>query len=197
MGNVDINVKSHVVLISEKRDKLLSMFAQNNNLRYFRSLIKISKAPMHMYIVLCISILYLAVVNIDKFTDVLTNNKIKLLINCNEPEIIGMENYKKIVSNLHEFIKVNPSRENIALGLNIYSPNMNYSYIFDLIKELKLDKIRLSITAPNFELSLDYNPINYYEKMKDITMSIIKEALSNHIMPFYDCNKIPTCLISN
>lgn len=57
--------------------------------------------------------------------------------------------------------------------------------------------LRLSITVPNFNINDKYDPLEYFKKMKKITVDIINKALENGVKPYYDCNSIPNCIIPN
>lgn len=131
---------------------------------------------------------------IDRYFEQLLNSKIHLLINCNSPKIIGEYSYICIKENIRTLIEKYNMKNRITLGLNIYSAEMDYSYILDLIDEFSMDHLRLSVVVPN---STDCTEsLEYFSNMKEITFSIICDVLRHNAMPYFDCNKIPVCILS-
>ena len=49
-------------------------------------------------------VVYTNGIAIDKYWDIITHNKIRLLINCNSPSDIGDHNYKKLCENLDRLL---------------------------------------------------------------------------------------------
>ena len=133
-------------------------------------------------------------IKINEFWRELCNPKINLLINCNAPYIIGRQSFEKLRENIRVAINQYGLKERITLGVNIFSETFDYNYILDLIDEFNLDHLRLSITVPNKKE--EYNPIEYYSKMKSVVLGLIKDTLIRDAMPYFDCNKIPVCVLS-
>ena len=84
-------------------------------------------------------------------------------------------------------------KNQVCLGLNIFNPNMKFTYVIDLLREFNFRYLRLSITVPNFKLDDNYDALNYFYAMKPITINIIKQALAIGVTPLFDCNKPPIC----
>ncbi len=133
---------------------------------------------------------------IDKYLDLLSRTKIKVLINCNSPDVIGENNYRRLSENIRKSIEIYGMKSRICLGLNIYSPNIDYRYIVDMLKEFGFDFLRLSISAPNFEITEEYNALQYFFSMKSVTMRVIRDALNVGAVPVFDCNKPPICWLT-
>ncbi|WDV45519.1 radical SAM protein [Clostridiaceae bacterium M8S5] len=131
---------------------------------------------------------------IDKFWDKIAHPKMKILVNCNNEDIIGRKNYSKLVANLKKAVSLKNLKEKIALGINLYKPDMDCTYIFELINMLKIDKLRLSVVVPNFKLDEEFDALQYYTTMKNVTLKVIIEALEMGITPYFDCNKMPLCV---
>lgn len=133
---------------------------------------------------------------IDKYVDLLTNRKVRLLINCNPPENIGETKFKRLKNNLDIFINRH-CFDDITLGINMYKPDFEYNYIIDLLKEFGQKKVRVSITVPNFDSDRNTDAHSYFIKMKPQVFSFFDELLTENIIPYFDCNKLPSCLIND
>ena len=131
---------------------------------------------------------------IDRYFDELTNPKMFLLINCNSPDIIGRHHYDIIKRNIRTAVERYGMKERITPGLNIFAERMDYQYIIDLIDEFQFDHLRLSIVVPNQKQC--EKPLEYFSKMKRITLEIMEAALKHGAMPYFDCNKIPVCIMT-
>lgn len=134
---------------------------------------------------------------IDKYYNHLSDPKFFLLINCNSQKDIGVDNYENLKRNIRKLNEEYKMKERITLGLNIYEGMNNPEFIFDLLEENNFDKLRISIAAPNFEIEEEFDQLSYYESLKGITMEIVFTALEKGIQPFFDCNQLPMCLITN
>lgn len=132
-----------------------------------------------------------------ELTQKIISPKTSFLINLNSPEIIGQKLYEKTIENLHAMVEIyvrKGGRPQITLGLNIFEPNFNYSYILEETKKLGLDKIRYSITVPSqsgLQIGLDY-----YRQYIPRIMEFLDECYKNNIKTNLDCNNPPKCLYS-
>ena len=132
---------------------------------------------------------------IDKYWDIITNRKIKLLINCNPPPNIGKNNYEHMCDNLENIIERKEFKDSITLGINMYGENFEYDYMIDLLKRFGFQHVRVSLTVPNISQERNTDAHAYFIKMKPRMFSFFHELLDNEIIPNFDCNKIPSCLI--
>jgi hypothetical protein len=84
----------------------------------------------------------------------------------------------------------------ITLGCNLHSLETDYSYFWEIVDRYKSIRIvRMSITAP--VLADDKkDKFLYYEKMKPIFIDFLKEAKLRNLQISFDCNQIPSCLLS-
>lgn len=138
-------------------------------------------------------ILFTNGITLDRHIDFLSkNDKFDILINCNSVNDIGIGNFSKLKHNV-EMIRDYDLSKRTALGINLYTTKMDYSFIFELLESSSVDKLRISITVPN---NLSKNKLNYQE-LKSIALQIVIDAIKNNIVPFFDCNKIPLCFVSN
>lgn len=134
-------------------------------------------------------------VYLDRFFDIICNRKIYLLINCNNPMDMGDSAYNKMVDNIDYLITKRLMRDQITLGVNIYSPTFDYSYILELLKRYEFNHVRVSITVPNSVANRNTDAHLYFESMKPVVLAFFYDLLDNEIIPNFDCNKIPNCLI--
>ena len=133
-------------------------------------------------------------IRINEFIDELAHPKFSLLINCNSPSDIGENNYKKLENNLELLINHRYMKERVSLGINFYKPNFNYEYILNLLIKYNYNKLRFSVTVPNTNTQKNINSIEYFRKFKEPIINFYKKMVENKIVPYYDCNKIPSCL---
>lgn len=134
-------------------------------------------------------------INAEKYIDLFLHEKSHVLLNVNSDEDIGSENFKKIDSFL-ENIYPNLPKEKIAdkvvLGLNLYDNDLDYSFIFPLLKKYSMRNLRVSITtkidAPELEI------LDYFKERKDYLFRFLQDCVKNGIYPHPDCNIMPICL---
>ena len=138
-------------------------------------------------------ILFTNGIEIAKYIDVLKSDKVNILINCNSPEITG-NLYNKLEDSIRVLAK--EKKDKLALGTNIYSADMDYSYIFDLLKLAKSNILRFSVSISNADKINSKNGLECYEKYIPILHNFYKDCLKNEIIPQFDCNGIPYCLIN-
>ena len=70
---------------------------------------------------------------LDRYADIFKSTKTHVLINCNSPEDIGVNNFNMLRSNIRYLSKDKGIRERLRLGVNLYSTTKDYSYIFELL----------------------------------------------------------------
>ena len=142
-------------------------------------------------------ILFTNGVKIDEFASELSHPKFHILWNCNSPRDIGQKPYDKMVANLDMLINEKYMKNKITLGINIYENDFQYDYILDLLKKYKYDHVRMSIVVPNTSEKRDFNVKNYFLAIKPKFKEFLFGMLANDIMPTYDCNKMPACLLED
>ena len=118
---------------------------------------------------------------IDNFVNYLTHEKFNLLVNVNSPQNLGSR-YEKLSKNI-ELLK--SKNINFVLGINIYEENMDYSYIFDLLKKTECSQLRFSMSVSNDTKEDSKNILDDFKKIKPTIMSFLKDCLSNDIVPYY------------
>ena len=123
-------------------------------------------------------------------------NQVNLLLNINEPEIIGNKNLNTIINNLRLLNSLCNLNNQITIGINLYPNIKNYNFIFDLTKEFNLNRIRCSIVAPACQYTNINQEVYYNNLMKPIFLDFLQLAISHNIQINMDCNKIPLCYFS-
>lgn len=139
--------------------------------------------------------LYTNGLRINEHWDTCCHAKTHLLINCNSPTDIGDTLYARLCDNLDILLSKKLCGERVTLGINMYKPDFEYVYLINLLKKYNMQHVRVSITVPNVEKQRNTNAHDYFLKMKPYVLKFFHDLLSNDIIPHFDCNKIPSCLI--
>lgn len=142
-------------------------------------------------------IVYTNGIRMNHFWDVLCHPKTHLLINCNSPTDIGENQFMQLCDNLKILIDEKLCADRVTLGINMYSPNFEYNYLLELLLKYKLHRVRVSITVPNLDEKRNVNPHSYFLEIKGHMIEFFHKLLCNEIIPNFDCNKIPSCLLEN
>lgn len=146
--------------------------------------------------------------NIDIFTNGLNLNrrlshsivskKLGGLINLNSPEDIGTKKYDVILENAeylaYEY-KVRQLMPRFSFGINIYKPDLDYSYILDASKRVGIKSIRYSITTP--QAANTHTTLDYYKQYAEYLINFIYDCKKNGIEARIDCNNPPKCIFTN
>lgn len=143
-----------------------------------------------------IATLYTNAIDIKKYANEISHPKYRILVNCNSPDDIGQDNFNKMCESLDELILFRYMRERVTLGINMYKPNFEYKYIIALLKKYGFKRVRTSITVPNTNNNKNIDAHKYFQSIKEYVKQFYFELLESGIVPYYDCNKIPTCLLS-
>lgn len=131
---------------------------------------------------------------LDKYLSQIVHPKFRLLVNCNSPEDIGDKNFCRIVENLDTLFFSYYMKDRINLGLNLYSEDMDYGFMIDLLKRYDLHRVRISTTVPDFSKDMNVNALEYFEKRKQFLLQFFKNLDVHKILPYYDCNRPPFCI---
>ncbi|MBP3412572.1 MAG: radical SAM protein [Oscillospiraceae bacterium] len=132
---------------------------------------------------------------VDRYFNELRNSKFQILINLNSQEQIGAAHYGKIMDNLDQMINRLYMRDQVGLGLNLYDPNMDFSYMIEVLKRFRQKKLRISVAVPNLEGNRQVDPLAYFKSMKPLVRSLLEQLLEIDVAPNFDCNYIPSCLL--
>ena len=135
-------------------------------------------------------IVYTNGILLTNFPKIISESKVKFLINCNPPDIIGKEKYNKLAAAI-SLIARYPDR--LSLGVNLYKERTDYSYIYDLLEIAKLPRLRVSITVPNNHLKNE--PFSYFSYMKPVVLEFFCNLANRGVIPYFDCNHLPPCFV--
>lgn len=127
----------------------------------------------------------------------LTHPKLKILVNCNSPAIIGEKAFGTMRQNLDTLIWNHYMKDRIHLGINLFSDDLDYTYILELLQRYKLDKLRISVTVPDFSSCGKIDVLDYFSNRKEFLMKFFRDMDSIHAIPYYDCNIPPYCIWSD
>ncbi len=134
---------------------------------------------------------------IDRYIDQFTHPKVKSCVNCNSPQMIGEKAYSHLQKNLDLLILQHNIKDQIHLGINLYSDNMNYNYIKDLLQRYDMHRLRISITVPDFSGGNETDAIKYFQRRKRFMLGFYKDMDSIQVLPHSDCNRPPYCIWTN
>lgn len=122
----------------------------------------------------------------------LENEKVNLLVNCNDLSY----NYnlqKQWDDSLDVAFK--KLGKKVGLGVNFYKPDFEYRYILDLVEKYNCDHLRVSISVPN-NTKYSYRPLEYFKTVKPHIFRFFSELEKRNVVPYFDCNVFPACLVS-
>lgn len=131
---------------------------------------------------------------LDKYFSELVNPKVRILVNCNAPEIIGENAYNRITDNIDTLINTYYMKDRINVGINLYSNEMDYSYMLELLQRFELHRVRISVTVPDFSCCGDVDVLDYFKSRKKFLLEFFAKMDEIQVLPYYDCNKPPYCV---
>ena len=120
--------------------------------------------------------------------------KVTTLVNCNAPEIIREKAFSTMRQNLDTLILQYYMKDRIHLGINLYSDEMDYTYIMELLQRYGKHRVRISLTVPDFSTCGEVNVLDYFRKRKSFLLKFFRDMDSIRVMPYYDCNCPPDCI---
>ena len=130
----------------------------------------------------------------DQFIPQIIHPKVTVLVNCNSPRIIGEKAFTSIQQNLDTLIWKYYRKEQINLGINLYSIDMDYSFIVELLQRYKMHHLRISLSVPDFSSCGDINVLSYFRKYKEFLLEFFRKMDSINVLPYYNCNFPPSCI---
>lgn len=146
--------------------------------------------------------LYTNGTHIGDYLDLLSNYKVELLVNLNSPEILGsIEKLNNIISDVDKLIcmkKDNGIEANqITLGINLYKPGQDYSYFINALKRFDMHGCRMSVSIENIKDVDNYDPLEYFKKMKNTFVGFLNELIKIDCATREDCNFFPRCIFTD
>lgn len=130
----------------------------------------------------------------DHFVDQLTHPKFEICVNCNSPQMMGQKAYACLQKNLDLLILQHNMKDQIHLGINLYSDEMDYTYIMDLLQRYDMHKLRTSVTVPDFSAGDENDAMEYFQRRKKFLLDFYKSLDNIQVMPHSDCNRPPYCI---
>lgn len=120
--------------------------------------------------------------------------KILILPNCNERIVIGDRKYEKMLYNLKEL-----AADNIidTVGINIYSPNMDYKYIYDIADAYDIDTVRWVLTIPNAAIDKDFDVKLHFKKFANLLINFANDSVLYKKKLSMDCSSLPICAFAD
>jgi radical SAM protein with 4Fe4S-binding SPASM domain len=118
-----------------------------------------------------------------------------ILINCNAPHTYEKDELQQLFSNI-TLMKELYGEEKVAIGINIYSNEMNTSFILDYAKQLHIQEVRVDVTRP--APSKENAFIDFSEVGKTFTkaLELVKLLYANGIKKVhFDC-PFPLCSLT-
>lgn len=134
-------------------------------------------------------------VELKKHIPVLMHPKVGMLINCNSPSDIGENKFKQMVEGLDILINEYYLKDKIALGINMYKPDFEYEYLLELLVKYDMHHVRTSIAVPNTGDKKTIEPQTYFQQMKYSVFGFFDTLRRNNILPTFDCNLMPKCIM--
>ena len=130
----------------------------------------------------------------DRYIPQITHPKVGVLVNCNSPKVIGEKSFAKLRQNLDIMLEQYHMKDRMSLGINLYSDDMDYSYMTELLRDHKMPQVRISLTVPDFSTCGSVNVLEFFMKRKPFVLEFLRKMDSIHVMPYYDCNIPPYCI---
>ena len=124
--------------------------------------------------------------------------RIGLLINCNSPEFVSTDKYKKQREVLDHLNDLSWFDRKANCGCNIYPGCTDYSYMWEIVDRYKLDHIRCSVVSPAAcYAEWRHDKEGYYNMMKPIFIRFCEDAKKHRCILNMDCGHIPTCYFTS
>ncbi len=134
---------------------------------------------------------------IDRHISELLHPKVGMLVNLNPPERIGEDKFSRIIENLDKLIRGYHMWHRVTLGINMSGANFPYRYVLETLERYGMNHVRTSIVVPNREEMRQMDPLEYFKSMKPYVFEFFAELKKRNIMPTYDCNYMPPCILSD
>ena len=131
---------------------------------------------------------------LDSFIPQLTHPKMEICVNCNSPENMGEEAFAHMRNNLDILMGMKDVKDRVKLGFNLYSDDMDYTYMMELLQRYDQHTVRTSLTVPDFSVCGDADAPEEFRKRKKFLLEFYRKMDSIVVLPFSDCNHPPYCI---
>lgn len=126
---------------------------------------------------------------------VFSDKKVFTLINCNPISITGEKLQSEIIKGLDLLFEIGVPLSRVGFGFNLFNPTEALDYYLYLIERYRMDTVRLSVSVPNSFVSGGNGRFQFFSQYLEQTKSFVRELLDREVVPIFDCNKIPPCLL--
>lgn len=143
--------------------------------------------------------LYTNGTNLDKYLTLLSNHKVRLLVNLNHPNVVGgQEKLDKILNSVNKLIQMKKENgideEQITLGINLYTPEQDYKYFISALEHFNMCVCRMSVSIENVKDLDNHDALDYFVKMKPLLINFLTDLIKIGCVTTEDCNFIPKCI---
>ena len=126
--------------------------------------------------------------------DPLVAPRLRILVNCNAPQVMGEKNYELLKEKLDLAFSTPHVGSHIKLGLNLYDNAFDYEFIKHLLCRYNQYQLRISLTVPDFGVCGEVDSVENFTSRKAYLLQFFREMDEIGVMPYYDCNKPPVCI---
>jgi len=132
-------------------------------------------------------------IELEKYLPMLCE-RIGMLINCNSPDKMSIDQYKKLSSTLDKINELCMFDTRCTCGCNVYLGCDNYYWIWEIVDKYHLPHIRCSVVSPGgCYRNMRSDKELYYNMMKPIFLNFCTQAKDHNCKLHMDCGKIPLC----
>lgn len=132
---------------------------------------------------------------LENYLAALAHPKANMLINFNTSNDIGKAKFNSMIHGIHLALTKFYMRDKITLGINMYKPDFEFEEILNVLREYKFKKLRTSIVVPNTNDKKAVDALAYFKSMKPRVLEFFRELDKIGVVPNFDCNIMPTCIL--
>lgn len=126
---------------------------------------------------------------LGRYEDLIVHPKVSLLVNWNPRSQIGDKAFDRILAAVDELVFRRGMKRRLNLGLNLHGEEFDYSYMLELLERYDLDKVRVSLTVPDFPKGCGIDVFEYFKGFKSLLLSMFADMDRIGVLPYYDCNR--------
>lgn len=120
---------------------------------------------------------------------------LRILVNSNSPDVTGHKAYEKWLEQLDLVFNRYCMGRNIKFGINLYSNDLDYSYMEDVLLRFGQKQVRFSLTVPEFGCEGSRcTSLEDFKSRKDYLFEFYHRMAEIGVLAYADCNKPPRCI---
>lgn len=119
---------------------------------------------------------------------------LKILINCNSPEVMGKGNFHKLKENIDLVCSKYRLYKNVKFGVNLYDNDLDYTFIEEVLVRYGQRQVRVSLTVPDFSNCAKHKPLEQFRTRKGYLLDFFKRMNDIGVLAYMDCNRPPRCI---